>query len=111
MYRRAPFFRGLQISQMKQEREFVEIIFTKRHWQRALYNTHELTRDGVYVNFSETNFVEVSKICKTHEIYGPRKERPMVYSENPLLHLCTILGVAVMYLHCSTCALCVCVLK
>ena len=33
------FFRGIQILQMEQEREFVKIIFTKQHWQKSLQYT------------------------------------------------------------------------
>ena len=33
--------------------------------------------------FSETNFIEVLKVCKIREICGPQKERPTVSNEVP----------------------------
>ena len=74
MYCRAPFLRATNLTNGA-KRKFVEIIFTKQHWE------HPLQYMGTYVHeivFGETNFVEVPKILKICEIYGPQKKRPTV---------------------------------
>ena len=42
----------------------------------TLYNTRELTQDGV---FDETNFVQVPKIHEIHKFMALEKECPMVF--------------------------------
>ena len=62
---------------MEQEREFVEILFAKQHWQSSLQYT-ELTHDKVPLGFGETNFMKVPKSMKSEKFMALEKEHPTV---------------------------------
>ena len=55
----------LQILQMEQKGS-LQKLFSQNDIGSTLYNTHELTRDGV---FGETNFMEVPKIHEIRKLY------------------------------------------
>ena len=50
VYRRAPFFEGYKFCKWSKKGNLWEL-FSRNDIGSALYNTRELTRDGVSVNF------------------------------------------------------------
>ena len=62
-----PFFEGYKFCELS-KKEVRGNYFCNMTLGAPFYNTHELTRDGV---FGETNFMEVPKIYEIRKIYGP----------------------------------------